>query len=182
MVAMLNNIQEDFLLEQMIYEKVFHYVRPLQYNYICGVCGHEHRSKKSTDDYQSCERCKSRAVHSTQCHLGWKRPYPTGASNLDMLAHQVIAKMRSNYSIYFGAIRHDQEVVSFSLCRSGFSAKFLGGEEASDTGMAKTMCRASVLVPFLWDSGFCWKNNRRKPSYKQSAIMPTLFQWLFPTE
>lgn len=172
-------IRQDSLLEQLIFEKVFHNQRRLQYVYVCGVCGHQHKAEKSIEDYGSCEKCKSRAIRATQHLRGWNREHPPGCSQNEDFARTVMLKMRQNYAAYFNRTIEDfppDEVIVFRWRENGLIANYMSGDRAEDKTSAKTLCRASLLVPFLWDSRFDWKNKKFRASGRQAAIMPTLFE------
>lgn len=181
-VDMIKNLQSDNLLEQLIYEKVFHKTRLMQYVYTCGVCGHEHKPEKSVEDYSTCESCDSRAITATQYLRGWNRVYPSGCSNTDMFAQDVLSKMHNNFLIYFAKNLDYSKLDDFVVIRwkyhNKFTVKYLGGDQAEDQKTAKAICKASLLVPFLWDTNFDWKTNSKKMPGKHISISPTIYEWI----
>lgn len=176
------NLKGDNLLEQLIYEKVFLNTRRMQYVYSCGVCGHLYKPEKNQhEEYSVCERCSSRAIHATQHLRGWNRKHPPGCSNSDGFAQEVMFQMRNNYATYFGRYLDDfppEDIVTFRWRESGFAATYLGGGQAVEANMAKALCKAALLVPFLWDGNYDWKNRVRKPDGRQSSILPVFYEWV----
>jgi DNA-directed RNA polymerase subunit RPC12/RpoP len=182
LVETIKNLRGDNLLEQLIYEKVFHNNRRMQYVYVCGVCGHQHKPEKSVEDYGQCEVCGTKAITATQHLRGWNRSHPPGCSSTDAFAQEVLVRMRHNYSVYFSKYLEDfqpEDIVVFRWRHhNGFVANYLGGNQAEEHTTAKALCKASLLVPFLWDSNFDWKTKTRKPPGRQSSILPALFEWV----
>ena len=179
LVQTIKQMRGDTLLEQLVYEKVFHNTRRLQYVYLCGVCGHLHKAEKSVEDYSMCEKCKSKAIRATQHLRAWSRSHPPGVSNTDEFAKEVMTKMRDNYAVYFGRYVDDfppEEVVIFRWRQNGFIANYLSGDQAEESTTARALCKAALLVPLIWDGGFDWKNKKFRPSGRQGPILPTLFE------
>lgn len=181
LVQTIKGLRGDNLLEQLIYEKVFHNGRRLQYIYVCGVCGHQFKAPKTTDDYGQCEKCNSKAVNATQHLRGWNRVHPPGCSNTDAFAQEVMAKMRENYAIYFNRYIGEflpEDIVVFRWKQSGFVANYLSGNQAEEQTTAKALCKAALLVPFVWDANYDWKTQARKPEGRQGSIFPALYEWV----
>jgi DNA-directed RNA polymerase subunit RPC12/RpoP len=178
LASYLKELHVDGILEQLIYEKVFHLSRRLQYVYICSVCGNEHKASKVIDDYPVCEICESRAIHSTQSLRGWNRNHPVGCSNHDSFAQEVLSQMRNNYITYFDRVYQPEEIVSFNWGYNTFSARYAGGEKVEEPTTSKALCKAALLVPFIWDNSFCWKTNTVKSKMKRTSIIPTLYQFM----
>ncbi len=179
-VELLNSpmtIRNDQLVEGLIYGLVYHNPRKIQYVYHCGVCGYQHKAQKSTDDYTTCEHCKSRAIRSTQYLCAPKRDRPPGSIGIDDFAKDILIKMRANYLMYFGQHFDEEEIAYISWKKKGFSCKFLGGIEAEDVTSNRAICRASILVPFLWDRGFDWKEGKRRRC-QEPYILPLLHDWV----
>jgi len=180
-VQALSNLRSDYVLEQLVCEKVFHNMRRLQYVYVCGVCGHVHKAEKSTEDYAACDKCKSAAVRATQYLRAWNRQHQAGCSNADTFAKEVMSKMRENYAIYFNRDLDDfppEDVVVFRWCDNGFMANYVSGEPAVEKSTAKALCKAALLVPYIWDCNFDWKTRKFMAKGRQLPIIPTLFEWV----
>jgi DNA-directed RNA polymerase subunit RPC12/RpoP len=174
-------LRGEQLLEQLIYDRVFHNTRRLQYVYVCGVCGHQHKAEKSTEDYGQCEKCKSKAIRVTQHLRGWNPQHPPGCSNTDDFAREVMVKMRENYAVYFNRHVDDfppEEVVLFRWKQHGFVANYQSGDQAEEPTTSRALCKAALLVPFIWDYGFDWKTKSFKPQGRKASILPTLFEWV----
>lgn len=181
LVRAIKNIRGDTLLEQLIYERVFHNSRRMQYVYSCGVCGHVHRPEKQTEDYATCEKCRSKAVHASQHLRGWNRKHPPGCSNIDGFAQEVMVKMRENYAVYSNRYIGDfppEDIVVFRWKEHGFVANYLSGDQAEDQNTPRTLCKAALLVPFIWDDNYDWKTQTRKAPGRQSSILPALYEWV----
>jgi len=181
LVQTVKTLRGDQLLEQLLLEKVFHNNRRLQYVYICGVCGHIHKAEKSTEDYGCCEKCKSRAVRATQHLRGWNRSHPPGCSATDEFAKEVLSKMQENYATYFSRLIDDfppEEVVVFRWRSRGFIANYLSGDQAEESTTSRALCKAALLVPFIWDGNFDWKAKKFRPKGRQGPILPTLHEWV----
>src|SRR6185437_367948 len=182
LVAAVKAISSDTLLEQLIYEKVFHHNRRLQYVYVCGVCGYPHKAEKSTEDYGQCKKCMSNAVRATQHLRGWTRQHPTGCSKSEGFAQEVVDKMRSNYSQYFGMspwlIDGDADLVVFKWKKGLISAEYIGGDVVEERTTPKALCKAALLVPFIWDGSFDWKTVSFRPSCRLSPLLPTIFEFV----
>lgn len=181
-VETIKNLQGDNLLEQLIYEKVFRKTRRMQYVYVCGVCGHQHKPEKNVEDYRTCEICNGKAITVTQHLRGWNRKHPTGCSNTDAFAQDVLVSMRVNYSRYFSKYLEEiqsEDIVVFRWKQEcGFVAGYLGGDQVEGPSTAKALCKASLLVPFLWDDNFNWESKKKMPPGRQSLIFPTLYEWV----
>jgi hypothetical protein len=189
LVQSIKQIKTDILLEQLIYERVLHNNRRLQYIYVCGVCGHQHKAEKSTDDYGFCgaaasdngRGCGSRAVRATQQLRGWTREHTAGCSHTDQFANEVLGRMRQNYSRYFKDYMDDfpaEDIVLFRWRQEGYVASFQGGESVVESSTARALCKASLLVPFLWDTRFDWKTNQMRPKGRLKPIFPCLYEWV----
>jgi DNA-directed RNA polymerase subunit RPC12/RpoP len=181
-VDSIKNIEGDNLLEQLIYEKVFRHTRRMQYVYICTVCGHHYRPKKSVEDYCVCDGCGVKSIIATQHLRGWNRVHQLGASNSEAFAQEVLMRMRVNYSTYFPEhleeFQSDNIVVFRWRQSKGYVANYLSGNEAEELSTAKALCKASLLVPFIWDDSFDWETKTKKAPGRQSSILPTIYEWV----
>ncbi len=183
LTKIIKDSQGDDLLEQLIFEKVFHKTRRMQYIYVCSVCGQQHKPEKSVEDYGSCKFCNTKAITATQHLRGWNRPHPNGCSNTMHFAQEVLMKMHFNYSIYFSKHFDPEDIVVFKWnYRKGFIANYLSGSRSEDQNTAKALCKASLLVPFLWDGNFDWTTESRKPPGRQVSILPTLYEFVQRSE
>ena len=181
LVQTIKQIKSDILLEQLIYERVFHHMRRLQYVYVCGVCGHQHKAEKSTDDYSTCEKCKSRAIRATQTLRGWNREHGAGCSHTDQFANEVLTRMRQNYCLYFKGYLDDfqaDDIVVFRWRQEGYIASFKSGEAVVEQNTPRALCKASLLVPFLWDTRFDLKTGKMRQKGRMKPLFPTLYEWV----
>jgi hypothetical protein len=172
-VAILKGMGDFHALESLVYDRVVHHGRTLQYTYHCGVCGHVHRPKRVTDDYGQCgnNRCRSRAIRGVPSLKPMSRPHPPGSCMSDEFAQRVIEAMRANYDMYFEQKFQPQELIQFRW-ESSFRAQFLGGEETSAASMSVCITRAALLVPFVWDTRFDWSLRRRRG--RPGPLVPAL--------
>lgn len=172
-VAILKGLSDFHSLESLVYDRIMHHGRTLQYTYHCGVCGHVHRAKRVTDDYGQCgnNRCRSRAIRGVPSLKPMSRTSPPGACMTDDFAQKVIEAMRVNYDLYFGQKFQPQELVQFRY-ESSFRAQFLGGEETCAGAISVCIIRAALLVPFVWDTRFDWRDHRRR--VRPGPLVPTL--------
>jgi len=179
-IQVIKSLNDCYTIEQLICEKVFHYFRRLQYVYICGVCGFQYKAQKSIDDYALCTRCQSRAIYATQYLKSWSSNYAPGCSLTEDFGHEVLVKMRNNYAFYSHKDVEDyppEEIVTFNWTKNrSVMARFVGGELVEENNSPSALCKAALLVPFLWDRCFSWKICQPRPPANQVPLVPTLRQ------
>jgi hypothetical protein len=177
---MIRRLSSGPTVERLLHDRVFHCQRRLQYTYHCSVCGYVHRAPKSTDEYSLCERCQSRGVRAAQSQRGFSLLYPVGSLASQEFVTEVITHMRSNYASYFSGSDIDftsESLVQFHWNEGHFTASFLGGDQTQDAIHTRAVCKAALLVPFLWDDRFCWRTKAFVPGgNSQRHLIPTLFE------
>lgn len=180
LVQSMRRLCHEQAIEGLVFDKVFHYNRRMQYTYVCGVCGYVHRAEKSYEDYSTCQKCESRGVHATQSVRQWGRTHPNGCSQMDEFGREVLSKMRENYLLYFGGRGGDfapEDILSFHWRYDAVVARFVGGEEADDRITTRAVCKAAIMTPFLWDNSFDWKNHCKRSPNRRIALVPTLYEF-----
>lgn len=175
-VQQLAGLQDQTVLESLVYDRVFHLTRGVQFVYHCGVCGYSHKPKKTTDDYGVCgnDQCRSRAIRLVSSHKAMNRTHQPGASGTDEFSSLVLSKMADNHLAYFGSEAED--LVALSWRRGVFHAQFTGGGQTQDRLSSLAIVRASLLVPYLWDGKFDWKEGRFRS--RSGHLIPTLAEML----
>jgi ribosomal protein L37AE/L43A len=162
----------DSLLGFLVNDRVFRAENKISYQYECFRCGHSKIVSRQYEDYSSCEKCRSEATHGIPF---WKesRGGDKAQSNLD--ASRIIAQMTLNYSKYFGSI--DFEIADIKWDVGGFLSKFVCGEGVFDASPERSVAKAAILCPFLWDNNFNWRDNIKNDRGNDLHISHIIMQW-----
>jgi hypothetical protein len=80
----------------------------------------------------------------------------TKSSNLD--TNKIIQRMENNFRLYAGI---SGNIVSFCW-EDNFVCQFLSGERIKDFTPSLAIAKAAILCPFLWDTGFNWRDGKKE--------------------
>ena len=162
----------SFGLDSLVYQFVYHNQKRVSLTYACNNCGHVYVPQRASEEVCQCGRCHSRQVRCVQSlKFGSKVPqYSRTGQHL----RDVMRQMCDNFQGYFG-FPADRDI-DWEWHGGMYHVAFAGGDTAHDPSPRMAVVRAAVLVPYLWDSGFNWKDLRPGGAGEQGFISHILGQ------
>jgi DNA-directed RNA polymerase subunit RPC12/RpoP len=168
-----DNLCSESKLDQLVLDLVLGKSRRVLCNYHCGVCGHLFKTTKSTDDYSQCERCMSRSIHAEFFYNTLKHMDPVRFGSDDYV-RLIMRNMIDKYNSYYGGVIRDEQIFNLQFRSNCFGCRFLGGELYHDPVLSRSIIRASLLVPFIWDKNFDWSRGVKGRQDTGSYLIPTV--------
>jgi DNA-directed RNA polymerase subunit RPC12/RpoP len=153
----------------LLSDRVFREENKISYSYFCVQCGKEKNSRQF-EEYTLCESCLSNMVKGSPHWKSTKHSY-TKTTNLD--TNKIIRRMENNFGIY---ISKTNDIVSFCW-ENDFVCQFLSGERVKDCTPSLAIAKAAILCPFLWDTGFNWREGKKGRS-NDLHYTHLISQWL----
>lgn len=162
--------------------------------YRCDNCQEEYKPQRVAEDYQVCQRCRSRCIRAIRTirvsgDKVEKEKHAMGGLPKAPMAWQIgdedrklkceffldidklLNRMNENYIAYFGR-RPPKPFLKCNWNDERWYVSFSGGEQVICNDMTIAVARAAVLSPFLWDRRWDWKKKKTfaEPGKKASLI------------
>jgi ribosomal protein L37AE/L43A len=165
---------QQSLLGFLVNDRVFRQENKVSYQYECLRCGHTKQVTRQYEDYSSCEKCRSEAVHGTP---HWKEYRGSVKAVNNMEAIRIISQMTVNQDRYFGVL--EPKPVEVIWENGGFVAQFIGGERVLDASPTNAVAKAAILCPYLWDNNFNWRDGIKNDRGNDLHISHIIMQWAY---
>ncbi len=152
-------IPASFLLDTLVHQLVFHNNKKIIVSYNCEMCGFAYTPQRSNEEVSQCgnQQCQSKRVRCIQTlKFSGERKIPYYSRGPKFL-HGTIRQMNMNFATYFKS--YPERDIDWEWHSNMYHVAFAGGETAQDTLPRVSIAKAAILVPYLWDSKFDWKNS-----------------------
>lgn len=156
----------------LVNDRVFRLENKINYQYECLRCGHSKIVTRQYEDYSSCDKCRSESVHGIPF---WKECRNSDKAEINLDVSKIINQMNANHFHYFGEFV--ENIASVRWDKNCFTSKFIGGEEVHDVSPVRSVAKAAILCPYLWDNNFNWCNKIKNDRGNDLHVSHLIMQW-----